>query len=131
MEVLAGAHLDHIKQRAAEDDGVAAAAAALAPAGPEQRRDPSGQEHEPHRAGGHQVVIPELARVTCRVSRRVVGHIAGNFNVITECSRIIFTPNSEFTISPLSNIICTPHVVLHPQPELVEVEEEEGDGDEE
>ena len=60
---LAAAALDKVYDGAAEDNGVAAAATALAPAVAKESGDPEGQKAEPDSRAGHEVVETVLARV--------------------------------------------------------------------
>ena len=69
---LAAATLDKVDDGAAEDNGVAATAAALAPAVAKEGGDPERQKAEPDSRAGHEVVEAVLARVdvgdiVCRV----------------------------------------------------------------
>ena len=69
---LAAAALDKVNDGSAEDNGVTAATAALAPAVAKEGGDPEGQKAEPDSRAGHQVVEAVLARVdvgyiVCRV----------------------------------------------------------------
>ena len=70
---LAAAALDKVYDGAAEDNGVAAAATALAPAVAKESGDPEREEAKPDRRAGHEVVESVLARVHVgHVVRRVV-----------------------------------------------------------
>ena len=56
-------YLNQIHYSGAEHYWIAAAAAALPPAVPEESTDPEGQQRHPHRPGNYQIVEPELTRV--------------------------------------------------------------------
>ena len=60
---LAAAALDKVDDGSAEDDGITAATAALAPAVAKEGGDPEGKKAEPDSRAGHQVVEAVLARV--------------------------------------------------------------------
>ena len=70
---FATAALDKVNDGAAENNGIAAATAALAPAVAKEGSDPEGEKAEPDSRAGHQVVEAVLARVDVGdVVRRIV-----------------------------------------------------------
>ena len=60
---FATASLDKVDDGAAEDDGVTAATAALAPTVAKEGSDPEGEKAEPDSRAGHQIVETVFARV--------------------------------------------------------------------